>query len=101
MKSHVPIPPTFRSPVPPGCLLVLCLFGVAALAGCRQNPHRADGVEVVLGSESPTPGMTFELRFDCSMVKGSQVGLAATNSPLVISPPVSGTYTWLSARSGV
>jgi len=34
------------------------------------------------------------------MVKGDQVGLAATNSPLVIRPPIAGTFTWLSSRSG-
>jgi uncharacterized protein YfaS (alpha-2-macroglobulin family) len=35
------------------------------------------------------------------MVKGDQVGLPSTNSPLVISPPLPGTFTWLSSRSGV
>jgi uncharacterized protein YfaS (alpha-2-macroglobulin family) len=45
--------------------------------------------------------MTFELRFDETMVESSQVGVAVSNSPLVITPPLAGTFTWLSARSGV
>ncbi len=35
------------------------------------------------------------------MVKGDQVGLPATNSPLIIQPPLAGQYIWLSTRSGV
>ena len=54
-----------------------------------------------MGSSSPTPATTFELRFESVMVKGDQVGLPATSSPLVIHPRLAGTYTWLSPRSGV
>ena len=45
--------------------------------------------------------MTFELRFDPVMVSEREVGAVATNSPLVITPPVAGRYTWLSTHSGV
>ena len=44
--------------------------------------------------------MTFELRFEPAMIKESEVGIPA-NSPLVITPPLAGTFTWLSPHSGV
>ena len=70
------------------------------LAGCGQR-NQSDQVELVMSSPTPTPATTFELRFESVMVKGDQVGLPATNSPLVIAPQLAGTFTWLSARSGV
>ena len=45
--------------------------------------------------------MTFELRFEAPMVAVGQVGVSTTNSPLVITPPLAGSYTWLSPNSGV
>ena len=45
--------------------------------------------------------MTFELRFEVPMVAAGQVGVSTTNSPLVITPPLAGSYTWLSPNSGV
>ncbi len=72
---------------------------VAAAAGCGQGHSRH--VELVMGSSVPTPGTTFELRFESAMVKDDQVGLVLTNSPLVIQPALGGTFTWLSTRSGV
>ncbi|HVM51424.1 MAG TPA: hypothetical protein VMU04_25560, partial [Candidatus Acidoferrum sp.] len=53
-----------------------------------------------MSSGPPTPAMTFELRFEEVMVPASQVGVATTNSPLVVTPAVAGTFTWLSPRSG-
>ena len=50
-------------------ILSLTMMGLA-LAGCRQNPHQTDGVELGMSSKSPTSGMTFELRFDSAMVRG-------------------------------
>ena len=81
----------------PGLALVLC---AAALAGCGQR-NSSHQVELVMGSATPTPSTTFELRFESVMVKGDRVGLPYTNSPLVIRPLVAGTFTWLSSRSGV
>lgn len=79
--------------------LALALFA-AALTGCGERNH-FNHVELVMGSAVPTPATTFELRFESVMVKGDQVGLPATNSPLVIRPHLAGTFTWLSTRSGV
>ena len=78
-------------------------FSVAAamLTGCRPTPNQSRGVELVLSSTSPTPAMTFELRFDQVVVPGGQVGSEATNAPLQISPPLAGRFIWLSPRSGV
>ena len=71
-----------------------------ALAGCGGRNHY-EHVELVLGSDTPEPGTTFELRFDTAMVRGDQVGLPAGSSPLVIRPALAGAFTWLSSRSGV
>jgi uncharacterized protein YfaS (alpha-2-macroglobulin family) len=68
--------------------------------GCRQQPDSSRGVELIQSSTPPTPGMTFELRFEQPMVKAPQVGVPAAESPLVFSPPLPGTFMWLSARSG-
>ena len=81
-------------------LVTLTLLG-AALTGCRQARDYSEGVELVANTETPTPAMTFELRFEPAMVRESEVGPVTTNSPLVITPPVAGTFTWLSTRSGV
>ena len=81
-------------------IVSLTILG-AALTGCGPAPDRSKGVELVLSSDAPTPAMTFELRFEPTMIKEGEVGVPATNSPLVISPPLAGTFTWLSPRSGV
>jgi uncharacterized protein YfaS (alpha-2-macroglobulin family) len=73
---------------------------LASLAGCSR-PDDSHQVELVTKAESPTPTMTFELRFDAAMVKGNRVGLPTTNSPLVIEPPLAGNFTWQSSRSGI
>jgi hypothetical protein len=73
----------------------------AALVGCHQSHDQSRHVELVMGSSTPTPDTTFELRFDSVMVKSEQVGLTAINSPLLIEPRLRGTFTWLSTRSGV
>jgi len=56
---------------------------------------------LVLSPGPPTPGMTFELRFEEPMVAGDHVGVAANQSPLVVVPALPGTFSWLSPRSGV
>ena len=82
-----------------GRFAVALLLG--ALAGCDPGGNYSKHVELVTGSPEPVPGMTFELRFESTMVKGDGVGTEATNSPLVIEPPLAGHFTWLSTRSGV
>ena len=73
----------------------------AALSGCRPPHDHSQGVELVTSTETPTPAMTFELRFEPAMVREGEVGPATTNSPMVITPPLAGTFTWLSTHSGV
>lgn len=79
-------------------LLLLLLAALVTGCGPQNSSHH---VELVADTDSPTPAMTFELRFDSAMVKGDRVGLPETNSPLIINPPLVGTFTWLSPRSGV
>jgi alpha-2-macroglobulin len=81
-------------------LLALAMLG-AHLIGCRQTSDHSQGVELVLSSGTPTATMTFELRFDTPMVGESQVGIPGTNSPLVVTPPLTGNFTWSSPRHGV
>jgi hypothetical protein len=76
----------------------LILFALT-LAGCRPVPEQSEGVELV--TPAPAAAMTFELRFDQVMARSSQIGVPNTNSPLLIAPPLPGTFTWLSPRSGV
>jgi alpha-2-macroglobulin len=81
-------------------IAVLTILG-AALSGCRPPHDHSQGVELVTSTEAPTPAMTFELRFEPAMVREGEVGPATTNSPMVITPPLAGTFTWLSTHSGV
>ena len=78
----------------------LTILGLA-LNGCRPPHDHSQGVELVTSTDTPTPAMTFELRFEPAMVQENEVGPATTNSPLVITPPLAGTFTWLSRHSGV
>lgn len=55
----------------------------------------------MLERETLDPTTTFELRFDEPVVDSSQVGMAATLSPLSIRPRLPGRFVWLSQRSGV
>ena len=70
-------------------IAALTILG-AALSGCRQPHDHSEGVELVTSTETPTPAMTFELRFEPAMVRESEVGPATTNSPMVITPPLAG-----------
>ena len=92
-------PPKRLPPAVFGLLVALAL--AVPLAGCRQSPDVSEGVELVMSSGSPTPAMTFELRFEPVMANGSQLGVPATNSPLLITPRLAGTFTWLSPRDGI
>ena len=81
-------------------IAALTLLGVA-LGGCRPPHDQSDGVELVTSTDTPTPAMTFELRFEPAMVRDNEVGPVTTNPPLVVFPPLAGSFTWLSTRSGV
>lgn len=59
------------------------------------------GVRLLQREKEISPTSTFELRFDQAVVAGDRIGLPADSSPLVFSPALPGTFTWLSTRSGV
>ena len=60
-------------------LVTVLAIALPGLSGCGQKDHSA-GVELVMSSESPTPGMTFELRFQQPMVKADRIGAADSSS---------------------
>jgi uncharacterized protein YfaS (alpha-2-macroglobulin family) len=57
-------------------------------------------VQLLLPSRRLEPASTFELRFATEMVPAEQIGKTEKISPLVFTPAVEGTFTWLSTRSG-
>ncbi len=71
-----------------------------ALTSCQRS-EQSEGVELVTSTSDPSSTMTFELRFDAPMVATDQIGISLTNSPLAVTPPLHGTFNWLSASSGV
>lgn len=77
------------------------VVGLGCLTACRPVSEHADGVTLVASSAAPVPGMSFELRFDEDMARSEEIGEAVTNSPLVATPPVRGTFTWINRRQGI
>ena len=53
---------------------LIALFGISLATGCQPTNNKSTGVELVPGSEVPRPGMTFELRFEETMVRASEIG---------------------------
>jgi alpha-2-macroglobulin len=95
----------------PGPLLLLgerclsCLVTGAALllflAGCTVRKDLSEGAQLVLSGGELGPTTTFEVRFDAVAIGPGEVGKTAAESPLLITPALSGNFTWLSERSGV
>lgn len=67
------------------------------------SPLGAFAQEVVLQRDPGElgPGETLEFRFPAAMVGPEELGVVDGPGPLRIDPPVDGTFTWLSTRSGV
>ncbi len=82
--------------------LTLCFLtgGLLLLTGGCEQPNRSKGVELVLSPGSPKPLTCFELRFEQAMLKNTELGVT-TNSPLLFTPALCGTFTWVSPRSGI
>ncbi|HWI56061.1 MAG TPA: Ig-like domain-containing protein, partial [Bacillota bacterium] len=70
------------------------------VAGCQPAADVSEHVELVADLENLGPAATFELRFDQPMAPAGQIGTPLTNSPLVITPSLPGSFTWLNQRSG-
>ncbi|MCC6353884.1 MAG: hypothetical protein IT577_08345 [Verrucomicrobiae bacterium] len=60
-----------------------------------------EGVHLILAPDRPEPTTTFELRFDSPVIAPDRVGETPAESPLLLDPPLRGSWTWLSTRSGV
>lgn len=52
-------------------------------------------------SDQLQPTSTLEFRFGREMASKDELGVPVANSPVVIDPPLPGSFTWLSRRSGV
>jgi uncharacterized protein YfaS (alpha-2-macroglobulin family) len=76
-----------------GCGLVLLM------SGCKPR-EVSDGVQLVLSEPFPGPGTPFELRFDEPMAAAEVVGRPNAEPPMVIAPPVRGSFVWQTSRSG-
>lgn len=81
-----------------GSWLVFC--GLLLLVACKPAVEVSEGVQLVVQPATLDPTSTFEARFDAAMVSADALGTPA-ESPLDLSPPLPGTFTWLSQRSGV
>lgn len=79
------------------CIGVLCgLFpGAALIAAPVPNPS------LVLDGQEITAGSTLEVRFPTLMVEARGLGIPVDESPVVLTPPLEGAFTWLSQKSGV
>ncbi|MCX6875521.1 MAG: MG2 domain-containing protein [Verrucomicrobia bacterium] len=80
--------------------VLMALLSLSAM-GAEASDDVEQGLRLVLSSEQLEPTTTFELRFDEALVAFDQIGFVATEPPLVITPAIPGTFTWLSQRSGV
>ncbi len=63
----------------------------------------APPVEMITDTKGLQPASTLEFRFAQPMIATEEVGIsvALDAAPIVIAPPVSGSFTWLSRSSGV
>jgi len=79
----------------------VCSFLLIAACGFLQSPRAfaAPPVELI-GESQLQPDSTLEFRFSEGMVMPSGLG-PTTESPVVFTPDLPGTFTWLSTRSGV
>jgi len=77
--------------------------GVAllSLAACSSQRDVSEGVQLILNTEALEPTTTFELRFDEVVAAPEEMGQSAANSPLIITPPIAGSFVWLSRRGGL
>lgn len=78
----------------------MAVLTLVLLPGCRPGSEQSESVQLVLGGSSLEADSTVELRFDEEMASPDDIGRPSTNSPLVITPPMAGSFTWLSTRSG-
>lgn len=82
-------------------LLLIAILPLSLSLGCRSQGEISEGARLLLSGEELAPAATMELRFEEPVVDDGQVGRVADPCPLVIRPPLNGTFQWLSRRSGV
>ena len=91
--------------MPMRSIAALVLAGVVSVSGADRVPPVSLHVETAEYPEAPvgelTPGSAFELRFAEPMVADSAVGNTELPAPILIKPPIAGTWIWVSSQSGV
>jgi len=80
-------------------LLVFLFAAYAAIFFARTHAAEPD-VTMIPETGELQPSTTLEFRFKNPVVKADELGPAA-QSPVVFDPELSGSFTWLSTRSGV
>ena len=108
------VPPPVRRFLP--VLLALGVFLVPDLVRAAtptvelilRGTPKAEADEDADSSKTPAPdpglmypAASFELRFAATVVAADAVGKEATESPLVFTPPLPGSFRWTSQRGGV
>ncbi len=80
---------------------LLCSLGVLFSLAIAAVAAKPPDVELFVEGNSLQPSSTVEVRFARPMVTQEQLGVPAPESPLVFTPALPGSFTWLSTRSGV
>ena len=93
---YPPSRPKFRPAAAAIAILLLAL-----LPACGPQSNHSEGVQLLLSTEELGPATTFELRFEQSMVRSSEVGLPVQPPPLQFRPALAGHFAWTSSRSGI
>jgi uncharacterized protein YfaS (alpha-2-macroglobulin family) len=76
--------------------VALSPFTIVSVAAAAEKD-----VELVTDAEFLQPTSTFEFRFASPVVTRDEVGTVANQPPITFEPALTGTFTWLSQRSGV
>lgn len=76
-------------------------LAVVVVAALALVPAAAETELVLDGGTQLEPSSTLEFRFDEPQVEPDLLGVALPDGPVTLDPPLDGTFTWLSTRSGV
>ena len=81
--------------------LVLAALALLATAHAAEPPGVERGVRLAMKTDQLEPTSTFEIQFDEPVATPEAVGQEAASTPIELHPAVTGTFRWLTERSGV